>query len=38
MSGLLRQEPGLDLEGLLQLMRKRKTGLPLNGNRRKMPD
>jgi hypothetical protein len=38
MSGLLHQEPGIDLEGLLQSVRKRKTGLLLNANRRKMRD
>ena len=36
MSGLLHQEPGIDLEGLLQSVRKRKTGLLLNANRSKM--
>ena len=35
-SGLLHQEPGFDLEGLLQSVRKRKTGLLLNANRSKM--
>ena len=38
MSGLLHQEPGIDLEGLLQLVRKRKTGFFLNADRRKLPD
>jgi hypothetical protein len=38
MSGLLCQEPGFGLEGLLQLMRKRKTGFLLNANRIKMAD
>jgi hypothetical protein len=37
MSGLLRQEPGFSLEGLLQLVRKRKTGLHVSASRRKMP-